>query len=177
MTPTLRRKRAREIKTGSAPSPIIEIVVESPLWSAQRGARTVLRQAIAAAAAVVPGKAGELAIVLTDDSAIRRLNRTWRRKDEATNVLSFPAPPSTSAGAPRLLGDIAIAYETTAREALAERKPFRHHLAHLAVHGFLHLAGYDHEEDEGAEAMERLEIAILARLKVPNPYIARQPKG
>ncbi len=73
---------------------------------------------------------------------------------------------------PRLLGDIVIAYETTEREARAERKPFAHHLAHLAVHGFLHLVGYDHQGNDEAEAMEGLETAILARLDVPNPYIA-----
>ena len=65
----------------------------------------------------------------------------------------------------------------TAREAKAERKPFAHHLTHLAVHGYLHLAGYDHEDDDEAEAMEKLEIAILARLKVPNPYVARARKA
>ena len=157
--------------------PVVEIVVESPLWKAQRSAKTVLRQAIAAAAAIVPATAGELAIVLTDDAAIRTLNRTWRAKDEPTNVLSFPAPSSPSRGAPPLLGDIVIAYETTAREAAAEHKPFRHYLAHLAVHGFLHLAGYDHEADEEAEAMEKMEIDALARLELPNPYIARNAKG
>jgi probable rRNA maturation factor len=145
------------------------------LWKAERGARTMVRQAITAAAAAVPESTGELAVVLTDDGAIRALNRIWRGKDEATNVLSFPAqsPPGT----PALLGDIVIAYETTAREAQAEGKPFRHHLAHLAVHGFLHLAGHDHEADAEAEAMESLEIVVLARLKVPNPYIARDAKG
>jgi probable rRNA maturation factor len=155
--------------------PSIDIIVESPLWQKERGARTALRQAIAAAAAAVPERTGELSVMLTDDAAIRTLNRTWRGKDEATNVLSFPA--QSPRGAPRLLGDIVIAYETAAREALAEGKPFRHHLAHLAVHGYLHLAGYDHESDAEAEAMESLEIAVLARLKVPNPYIARDAKG
>jgi probable rRNA maturation factor len=154
---------------------LIDIVVESPLWKAEPGARATLRQAIATAAAAVPDHTGELAIVLTDDAAIRTLNRTWRGKDEPTNVLSFPAP--STPGAPRLLGDIVIAYETTAREALAEGKPFGDHLAHLAVHGYLHLAGHDHEADAEADAMETLEIAILARLKVPNPYIARDAKG
>jgi rRNA maturation RNase YbeY len=76
-------------------------------------------------------------------------------------------------GTPRLLGDIVIAYETTEREARAEHKPFAHHLAHLAVHGFLHLVGYDHAADDEADAMEGLETAILARLDVPDPYIAR----
>jgi probable rRNA maturation factor len=160
-------------KRGAAPA--IDIVVESKAWAGQRGAKTVLRQAIAAAAAAVPEQTGELAVVLTDDAAVRTLNRTWRGKDEPTNVLSFPA--QSPRGAPHLLGDIVIAYETTAREALAEGKPFRHHLAHLAVHGYLHLTGYDHEADAEAEAMEKLEIAVLARLKVPNPYIARDRKG
>ena len=73
----------------------------------------------------------------------------------------------------RLLGDIVIAYETTDREARAEHKPFAHHLAHLAVHGFLHLAGYDHQADDEADAMEKLEILILAQLAIPDPYIAR----
>jgi probable rRNA maturation factor len=117
---------------------------------------------------------GELAVVLTDDAAIRALNRDWRSKDAATNVLSFPAKEARpDRRAPRLLGDIVIAYETVAREAAAEGKPFMHHLAHLAVHGFLHLVGYDHEANEDADAMEGLEIAILARLEVPDPYLLR----
>jgi probable rRNA maturation factor len=117
---------------------------------------------------------GELAILLTDDSAIRALNRDWRGKDEPTNVLSFPAQEACADGrAPRMLGDIVIAYETAAREAEVEGKPLVHHLAHLAVHGFLHLVGYDHEASEEADAMERLEVAILARLGVPDPYPMR----
>ena len=160
-----RRRRAR---------PSVDIVIESSLWKAQREAEALLRRAIIAAASTVSATEGELAVVLTDDTAIRALNRDWRRKDSATNVLSFPASDAGGAGgAPRLLGDIVIAYETTEREARAERKPFAHHLAHLAVHGFLHLAGYDHAEDDEADAMERLETAILARLHVPDPYRAR----
>jgi len=77
----------------------------------------------------------------------------------------------------RLLGDIVIAYETMAREAFAEHRPFRHHLAHLAVHGFLHLVGHDHIADAQADAMEALEIAVLARLKVPNPYAMRDAEA
>ena len=112
--------------------------------------------------------------MLTDDLAIRALNRDWRGKDKPTNVLSFPAQePRADRGAPRMLGDIVIAYETAAREAEVEGKPFMHHLAHLAVHGFLHLVGYDHEASEAADAMERLEVAILARLGVPDPYPLR----
>jgi probable rRNA maturation factor len=155
------------------PRPTIEIVIESPLWKRARNVKALLRRAIAAAATVSTTD-GELAIVLTDDSAIRALNRDWRRKDAATNVLSFPAKETGQAhGTPRLLGDIVIAYETAEREARAERKPFAHHLAHLAVHGFLHLAGYDHSAEDEADAMETLEAAILARLDVPDPYSAR----
>jgi probable rRNA maturation factor len=88
-------------------------------------------------------------------------------------VLSFPALQPTGDvpdDMPRMLGDIAIAYETTRREADEEAKPFEHHLSHLAVHGFLHLIGYDHENDDDAEAMEALERDILAQLSIPDPY-------
>jgi probable rRNA maturation factor len=155
------------------PALAVDIVAESPLWKAQRGADAMLRRALAAAAALVPSD-GELAVVLTDDAAIRALNRDWRGRDAATNVLSFPAKRARSdRRAPRLLGDIVIAYETVAREATGEGKPFMHHLAHLAVHGFLHLVGYDHEANKDADAMEGLEIAILARLDLPDPYLLR----
>ena len=172
-------------------APIIDIMVDSPLWKTQRGVKAVLQRAIGEAAAMAATSGGELAIVLTDDSAIRALNRDWRGKDQPTNVLSFPAHapahgpsrgPSRGhahAGEPpgrvRLLGDIVIAYETMAREAMAEGRPFRHHLAHLAVHGFLHLLGHDHAKDAQADAMEALEIAVLARLDVPNPYLTPNP--
>jgi probable rRNA maturation factor len=166
------RRSGRQTRRRSPPR--VDIVIESPLWKAQRNAKALLRRAISEAASAVPKTRGELAVILTDDAAIRALNRDWRRKDAATNVLSFPAPDAGEAhGTPRLLGDIVIAYETTEREARAEHKPFAHHLAHLAVHGFLHLAGYDHAADDEADAMERLETAILARLDVPDPYSAR----
>ena len=156
------------------PGPKIDIIVRSPMWRAEREAKKILREAIAEAAAAASTPTGELAIVLTDDSAIRALNRDWRGKDEATNVLSFPAPATSGDNdVVTLLGDIVIAYETTAREAAAENKPFGHHLAHLAVHGFLHLVGYDHETDQEADAMEQLETMILARLGIPDPYVSR----
>jgi probable rRNA maturation factor len=110
----------------------------------------------------------ELAIVLTDDSTIRQLNRDWRGVDAPTNVLSFPA--SRTGSAPLFIGDIVLAFETIAGEAKAERKPFAHHIAHLAVHGFLHLLGYDHLRKKDAEEMEQLERDILRRLRVPDPY-------
>ena len=158
----------------------IDIVIESPLWAEQPEAEQTLRQAIAAAASArIPHAAAEVAVVLTDDAAIRRLNSQWRGMDRPTNVLSFPASPAAGTtvrndGPPRLLGDIVLSYETLAREAGAEGKPFRHHLAHLAVHGFLHLLGYDHESDGAAEAMETLEGDILAQLGVPDPYAQAQ---
>ncbi len=161
----------------SQTGPAVDIVVNSPLWEAAPDAESVLHRAVAAAAAAVSTTTGELAIVLTDDTSIRELNRDWRGKNEATNVLSFPIPAANAGdGVAMLLGDIVIAYETTAREASAENKPFGHHLAHLAVHGFLHLMGYDHETDQEADVMENLEAAILARLDVPNPYLPSDAK-
>jgi probable rRNA maturation factor len=112
-------------------------------------------------------------IVLTDDSEQHALNRTWRGKDSSTNVLSFamtdpdePPPP----GAPVLLGDVVLAFETVAREAAEQRKTLADHLAHLVVHGILHLIGFDHETDAEAAIMEAREIEILVGLGVPAPY-------
>jgi len=165
----------------SADALSIDVVVESPLWAESPGAETVLREALAMAAAILSTSPAELAIVLTDDSGIRRLNRDWRSIDKPTNVLSFPmqtpGPIATAAPSapPVMLGDIVIAFETTMREARAESKRFEDHLAHLAVHGFLHLLGQDHENDRDAEAMEGLERSILARLGISDPYAARDP--
>ena len=157
-------------------SPVVDILVESELWKPRRGVRPLLRLAAAEVSAMLAAKPAELAIVLTDDKAIRRLNRAWRGKDEPTNVLAFPTSPGPN-GAQRHIGDIVIAYETLAREAAAQRKPLAHHLAHLAVHGFLHLSGHDHANEDDAAAMEDLEISILARLQIPNPYAARDRAG
>jgi probable rRNA maturation factor len=174
MTLAMRRQRTPSAVPQQRAAPAVEIMIESPLWKAQRSAKALLRRAISQAGTMVPAAEGALAIVLTDDAAIRALNRDWRRKDAATNVLSFPTRGlCVTPGIPRLLGDIVIAYETTEREARAEHKPFSHHLVHLAVHGFLHLVGYDHQEDDEADAMEKLETLILAQLAIPDPYIAR----
>ncbi|HEY2137108.1 MAG TPA: rRNA maturation RNase YbeY [Xanthobacteraceae bacterium] len=160
-----------------ARAPVIDVVIASRRWNKAPSAATLVRRTIAAAA---PARArnAEVSVILTNDRAICDLNRRWRGQDKPTNVLSFPAPKRTgratrTGGAPRHLGDIVIAYETVASEARAERKPFDHHLAHLAVHGFLHLLGYDHESHQEAEAMERRERTILVRLGVPDPYAAR----
>jgi probable rRNA maturation factor len=146
----------------------IDVLVDSDLWQEPAKIRSSVRRAVAQAAATTSTTGTELAIVLTDDSAIRQLNRLWRGIDAPTNVLSFPS--KHAAGEPPHLGDIVLAYETITREAKGEHKPFAHHLAHLAVHGFLHLIGHDHEGDADAEAMERTERDILCRLGIPDPY-------
>jgi probable rRNA maturation factor len=160
--------------------PITEVLVVADCWQAEPGAEAVIQSAIAVAAEMADADTGaaELAVMLTDDAGIRTLNNNWRGIDKPTNVLSFPAlPPTGPRGpddAPHMLGDIAIAYQTTRKEADDEQKPFDHHLGHLAVHGFLHLIGYDHENDDDAEAMETLEQAILAQLGIPDPYADRE---
>ncbi len=115
-----------------------------------------------------------MSILLTDDSEIARLNRDWRGIDRPTNVLSFPASGHRAGQGEKLLGDIVIAYETLEREARDESRDFLHHLAHLAVHGFLHLIGFDHETNAQAEEMEGLESSIMMRLNMPDPYVARE---
>ena len=160
--------------------PMTEVLVVADGWRSEPDAEAVIQRAIATAAEIADADTGEaeLAVMLTDDAGIRTLNNNWRGIDKPTNVLSFPAlPPTGPAGpddAPRMLGDIAIAFETTRSEADDEQKPFDHHLSHLAVHGFLHLIGYDHEADDDAEAMEALETEILAQLGIPDPYGNRE---
>jgi probable rRNA maturation factor len=162
--------------------PISDVLIVADCWLAQPDVETVIVRAIATAAEIADADHGEaeLAVMLTDDAGIRTLNSNWRGIDKPTNVLSFPAlPPTGPSGpddAPRMLGDIAIAYETVRKEADEEQKPFDHHLSHLAVHGYLHLIGYDHENDADAEAMESLETEILAQLGIPDPYSDRDPQ-
>lgn len=165
------RKRSNKAPKTRNKTCKIDVLVQSGLWQKSDKAKATLRRAVRAAAATLSTTGAELAIVLADDSAVRLLNRQWRGIDKATNVLSFPT--ETADGEPPLLGDIVLAYETIAREARNEGKPFAHHLAHLAVHGFLHLNGYDHERDEDAEAMEGLEREILRRLAIADPYRSR----
>jgi len=133
--------------------PMTEVLVVADCWQSEPDAEAVIQRAIAAAAEEVDDDVGEaeLAVMLTDDPGIR-----------------------TPGDAPRMLGDIAIAYETTRREADEEGKPFEHHLSHLAIHGFLHLIGYDHENDADAEEMESLETDILEQLGIPDPYADRE---
>ena len=150
-------------------SAAIDISIESPRWAELPAAEETVRHAIEAALADCGADGTEVSVALVDDAKIQELNRSWRGKDAATNVLSFPAPEQPRGG-PRFLGDVALAFETIGREADAEAKPLAHHVAHLAVHGVLHLLGFDHERDADAETMERRERDILARIGVPDPY-------
>jgi probable rRNA maturation factor len=151
--------------------PVIDIAIEANAWATFDDpaslAETVIGQTISQSRVrLAPG--AEISVVFCDDAFIADLNRKWRGVDKPTNVLSFPSGGDI-ASAP-VLGDIVIAFETTSREALEAGKPLRNHVAHLLAHGLLHLIGYDHIEDDGAEAMEALERSVLAKLGIDDPY-------
>jgi probable rRNA maturation factor len=152
----------------------LDISVPSPLWRRLPRARAIARETIAAAATESGLSEGDVSLCLADDAALRALNVSWRGIDKPTNVLSFPAAPGRPGDA--TLGDIALAYETLAREAEDLGVSLADHYRHLLVHGFLHLVGYDHEADAEAERMETLETRILAQLGVSDPY-AREVVG
>jgi probable rRNA maturation factor len=151
----------------------LDISAPFPGWRKLPRARTLARETIAACAAesglAAPARA-EVSLLLAGDAEVRAMNARWRGQDKPTNVLSFPAARPDGVADRTPLGDIALAYETLAREAEAAGVPLADHYRHLVTHGFLHLIGYDHETDEEAERMEALETRILARLGVPDPY-------
>ena len=132
-------------------------------------ARTLVEAAVETAGLTLR-EGGNLSLVLTDDAGIRALNRQFRGRDAATDVLSFPPAPGAGAHDPHL-GEIVISRETLRRDAEGAGKSERDHLAHLIVHGFLHLFGYDHGKEEQAAVMERLEAEILARIEIADPYL------
>lgn len=147
-----------------------DVIIEDARWSAELGdAERFARACARAATTIEPRAGGGAALLFADDESLRRLNRRFRGKDKPTNVLSFPS--RAPAGA--FLGDIAIAFETCRAEASDQGIAFRDHAAHLIVHGLLHLVGYDHEEVEAANVMERLETQILAALGISDPYAGR----
>ena len=117
-----------------------------------------------------------VSVLFTSDDEIHALNLEWRKRNKPTNVLSFPMltrrelQSLDAVGPPVLLGDIALAYETCSAEADEKDVALQDHAAHLLVHGFLHLAGHDHQDDAAAETMERLEIEALAKLGIADPY-------
>lgn len=148
-------------------SSAVDVIIDDERWTAALGdAEALAAECVRAAAAAEPLVAAGAALLLTNDSALQDLNRRFREIDKPTNVLSFPSggPPG------EFLGDIAVAFETCRRESDEQGVSFRDHAAHLIVHGLLHLAGYDHEEDVEAERMEGLETKILAALGVADPY-------
>jgi probable rRNA maturation factor len=166
-------------KARSAPDITVTVGVgiDTQMWTrALPRVAAVCRRAALAALATAPRiKAAEVNILLTTDAAVRKLNAAYRGKDKPTNVLAFPALDPTERrmlpkGLPVPLGDIAIAYGVTAREAKAEDKSLKAHLTHLVVHGVLHLLGYDHMQDDDAATMERKETRILAGLGISDPY-------
>jgi probable rRNA maturation factor len=148
---------------------MIEVEVEDDAWSAAIG--DVEAVVTRAAEAALGEAAGGVTILLSDNETVRDLNARFRGKDRPTNVLSFPAAPMPGAKHPPL-GDIVLGYGVCAEEARAQGKSLSDHLAHLTVHGVLHLLGRDHEDDVEAENMEAEERAILAGLGVADPYRA-----
>ena len=161
---------------------LVEAVVEDPRWEAAGVEAIAERAARAALAAAGRDPARhEIALLLGDDARIAALNAGFRGKAAPTNVLSWPAfdlgVPDPEAE-PLFLGDLALAYETCAREAAAAGIALADHAAHLVVHGVLHLLGHDHEDDAEAEAMEALETNVLASMGIANPYSSEgRPSG
>ena len=149
----------------------VEAVRHAEAWAQAHISDAVLERAAQAALAAAPPKVPrdyQVAVVLTADAEMRALNRTWRGKDASTNVLSFPADEAMRG--PGFLGDVVLAYETTAREAREGKLPLADHATHLVVHGTLHLLGFDHTEEADAERMETLERHALATLGIADPY-------
>ena len=161
----------------------VEVSVGCPAWTADlpEAAETAERAVRAAAAAAFrqPGRF-EVSVLLAGDAHARALNRDWRGRDRATNVLAFPSltPEALArAGADGVdvpLGDIVLAHGPLRREAEEQDKTLADHLSHLAVHGFLHLIGYDHEQAAEAARMEALEARVLAGLGIADPYAAER---
>jgi probable rRNA maturation factor len=151
----------------------VAIVEEAGDWSgfaAPAEAIVAAAEALAHHPRCSRARGATASVVLGDDALLRSLNRTYRGKDASTNVLSFPFQPPPGPEQGRYLGDVVLAAETVAREAGEQATLPVHHLQHLVVHGLLHLLGFDHEDDDQAETMERLEAQILATLGIADPY-------
>lgn len=150
----------------------LDIAVQEPGWNAlwPEGVEPPVARAIKAGLSVLDAAPeGELSVALVSDQEIAALNKTYRNKDGATNVLSFPAPLIKSDPAP-VQGDIVVALQTVLREASMRGIPARDHATHLLVHGFLHLQGYDHMDKADADIMEALEVRALQTLNIADPY-------
>jgi probable rRNA maturation factor len=155
-----------------------DISMECESWSLLDSLEALVDKALQVTVQVANKKLlekAEISFLFCDDERIRELNREWRMIDKPTNVLSFPASTPERLATARLLGDIAISYETVVRECQDEEKTLSNHTCHMVIHGFLHLLGYDHETDEEAEEMEALERLALARMGIADPYLATEP--
>ena len=154
--------------------PQIDITIEHEGWPAEETLNELVSKAIGAAAdnlGLCWAQGAELSLLFTGDEHMAEINGQWRGKPKPTNVLSFPGEErQVGEAAGMMIGDLVFALETIEREAEEQQKPFEHHLTHLAVHGFLHLFGYDHEETAEAEAMEAAEIKVLETLGIGDPY-------
>ncbi len=152
------------------PRAVIDILYESPLWKpVLRGAKKKLvTEVVEAALAGSAKRHASVTVLLTDDAHMRKLNHDFRGKDKATNVLSFA---SSFQGEDFFLGDLALGFETIKREAKAQGKRFEDHLAHMLVHGTLHLLGHDHQGKREAQRMEKIEIQVLKKLGIADPYV------
>ena len=164
----------------SRPQDEVSIAIDHEAWlSALPDAKELCRAAVAAAlsAACPADRPVEVSLVLAGAGTVARLNRDYRGGEGATNVLAFPAGDIESpAGAadgeqpPLLLGDVVVCYEAASEEARSDGRSLADHLAHLVVHGLLHLLGHHHDADDHAERMEALEVAVLRMLGIANPY-------
>ena len=152
---------------------VIDLAVPCAKWRRALPGVEKLARAAARAALTRAGKklgTAELSLVLADDEVVAALNERWRGRKGPTNVLAFASDEGVMPPAPRLLGDVVLAYETVAMEAREQGKALGDHLRHLVIHGVLHLLGYDHDAAGPARRMEALETRILALLGVSNPY-------
>lgn len=147
---------------------IIECAVEAGEWPDPQELEMLAAKALGAADLALP-QGAEVSILFADDDFVQDLNARYREQDKPTNVLSFATNEGGGPISP-LLGDIVVAQQTVAREAADQGKSFKDHLTHLLIHGFLHLLGYDHENDEEADKMENEERRILAKLAIADPY-------
>lgn len=165
-----------------SPAPLsIDIAQEDAAWAgAGEGLAALIERAVAAALNVAGARvpralALEVSVVLAGDDFVQDLNRRYRGKDKATNVLSFPSGLAVPQSAATVgLGDLVLAYETVSGEARVAAKPFDAHVAHLIVHGTLHLVGYTHEGDEDGAAMVAAERAALGALGFGDPYAGHE---
>lgn len=159
-------------------SDIVDLVIEDDRWL-DAGLQGLAHRAAEAVAAWLEMPDLQIVVMGCDDDRIADLNSEFRGKAVPTNVLSWPShqfQPRDSGALPEAapspeLGDIAISFDTCQREALEHGKSFANHVTHLLVHGTLHLAGYDHEDDGDAEVMENAERDILGTLDIPDPYL------